>query len=282
MPKLIQDFLTYLEHIKHVSAHTLDAYRNDLRQFAEYFPGLNLKNLNHHHIRSFLAKLRTNHKTISVARKLSAIKSFMRWCVKEGHLVNSVADLIEHPKLPQSLPKSVSVDEAFALCEPPDQIRNRALIELLYASGLRVSELVALNIEHIDLNSKLVRVMGKGQKERLVPFHDTCASALKILMADTPSQMPLFTGTQGARMNVRVVRRLLAEYGKSLGIGGNMFPHRLRHSFATHLLENGADLKAIQEMLGHASISTTQRYTEVNLDYLMKMYDSAHPHAKKQ
>lgn len=282
MPELIQDFLTYLEHIKHVSAHTIDAYRNDLMQFCLYFPKVSLKDLNHHHIRSFLAKLRTDHKTVSVARKLSAIKSFLRWCTKEGHLLSSPADLIEHPKLPQSLPKSVSVDEAFALCEPPDQVRNRAIIELLYASGLRVSELVALNIEHIDLNSKLVRVMGKGQKERLVPFHDTCAAALKILIAGQSSKMPLFMGTQGGRIHVRVVRRLIAEYGKSLGIGGSMFPHRLRHSFATHLLENGADLKSIQEMLGHASISTTQRYTEVNLDYLMKMYDSAHPHAKSK
>lgn len=281
MQNLIQDFLIHLEHIKHLSTHTVDAYRNDLTQFRAYLAELPLKELTHHHIRSFLAKLRKDHKTVSIARKLSAIKSFLKWCVKEGQLVSSPADLIEHPKLPHSLPKSVSVDEAFALCEPPNQTRDRALIELLYASGLRVSELVALNIEHIDLNSKLVRVMGKGQKERLVPFHSTCAAALKILMANQPAKMPLFVGTQGGRIHVRVVRRLVAEYGKSLGIGGSMFPHRLRHAFATHLLENGADLKAIQEMLGHASISTTQRYTEVNLDYLMKMYDSSHPHAKK-
>ncbi len=282
MLELIQDFLTYLEHIKHVSAHTLDAYRNDLTQFREFHPKIALKDLDHRHIRSFLASVRKDHKVTSVARKLSAIKSFLRWCAKEGHLPNSPAEIVEHPKLPQSLPKSVSVDEAFALCEPPNQVRDRALIELLYASGLRVSELVGLNIEHVDLNSKLVRVMGKGQKERLVPFHDTCAEALKLLIVGQPAQMPLFIGAHGARMNVRVVRRLIGQYGKSLGIGGSVFPHRLRHAFATHLLEGGADLKAIQEMLGHASISTTQRYTEVNLDYLMKLYDSAHPHAKQK
>lgn len=282
MQNLTTDFLAYLEHIKHVSTHTLDAYRSDLAQFQVYFRGSELKDLNHHQIRSFLGSLRKDHKTVSVARKLSAIKSFFKWCLKEGHMAISPAEFIEHPKLPQSLPKSVSVDEAFALCEPPNQLRDRALIELLYASGLRVSELVALNVEHVDLQGKLVRVMGKGQKERLVPFHDTCAEALKLLTAGLQNHMPLFIGKQGARMNVRVVRRLIAEYGKSLGIGGSMYPHRLRHAFATHLLENGADLRAIQEMLGHASLSTTQRYTEVNLDYLMKLYDNSHPHAKQK
>lgn len=282
MQNLIEEFLGYLQHIKNVSPHTVDAYRNDLRQFVSCFPDQKIQDLTHHQIRHFLAKLRLDHKTVSVARKLSAVRTFMKWCAKEGHLVASPADLIEYPKLPQSLPKSVSVDEAFALCEPANQTRDRAIIELLYASGLRVSELVSLNVENVDLSAKIVRVMGKGSKERLVPFHDKCREALSIIMAGQSPKMPVFVGAHGARMNVRVVRRLLNQYGKSLGIAGNVFPHRLRHAFATHLLENGADLRAIQEMLGHASISTTQRYTEVNLDYLMKVYDSAHPHAKNK
>ncbi|MEI6789986.1 MAG: site-specific tyrosine recombinase/integron integrase [Myxococcaceae bacterium] len=280
MLELIQEFLNYQQHIKNVSIHTHDAYENDLKQFQAFFPDLPLQDLNHHHIRSFLASLRNTHQIVSIARKLSAIRSFLKWCTKEGHLQNSPAHLIEHPRLPKSLPKSVSVDEAFALCEPPNQTRDRALIELLYATGIRVSELVSLNMEDIDLSTKVIRVMGKGKKERLVPFHDTCARALIPLMQPQFPHNPVFVGAHGWRIHVRVVRRLVAQYGKKLGISGNMYPHRLRHAFATHLLENGADLKAIQEMLGHASISTTQRYTEVNLDYLMKLYDSAHPHAK--
>ena len=287
MRQLIQDFLKYQQNIKHVSKHTYIAYQADLAQFQAFFPDLALKNLNHHHIRSFLASLKKDHVTVSVARKLSAIRSFLKWCTKQGHLKSSPSDLIDSPKLPKSLPKSVSVDEAFALCEISNP-RDKAILELFYATGIRVSELVALNLEHIDLNSKTVRVLGKGQKERLVPFHDKCAEALMPLMQKTPPNPPfskggettLFLGTQGKRIDVRVVRRLIAQYGQSFGIAGSMHPHRLRHAFATHLLESGADLKSIQELLGHASISTTQRYTEVNLDYLMKLYDSAHPHAK--
>lgn len=281
MHQLISEFLNHQQYIKHVSLHTYDAYQSDLKQFKIFFPNLAIQELTHHQIRNFLGHLRKSHQTVSVARKLSAIRSFLKWCVKEGHLSHSPADWIEYPKLPKLLPKSVSVDEAFALCEPPQQIRDKAIIELLYATGIRVSELVALNMEHINLSSKVVRVIGKGNKERLVPFHDTCAKALMPLIQSQFPQNPLFVGTHGWRIHVRVIRRLLAQYGKSLGIAGSMHPHRLRHAFATHLLESGADLKAIQEMLGHASISTTQRYTEVNLDYLMKLYDSAHPHAKR-
>ncbi|MBH1989026.1 MAG: tyrosine recombinase XerC [Myxococcaceae bacterium] len=281
MKDRIEEFLRYLKHTKNVSPHTWIAYRNDLLQLAESLPEIDLPSLNHHHVRSFLAGLRRDHQTASVARKLSAVRSFLKWCVKQGYLLNSPADLLEYPKLPQSLPKSVSVEEAFALCDnPPAQTRDRAILELFYASGLRVSELVSLNVEDVDLASKIVRVMGKGRKERLVPFHERCRDSLGLVMAGLAGKTPLFMGQQGRRMNVRVVRRLLAGYGKSLGISGNVFPHRLRHAFATHLLENGADLRAIQEMLGHASISTTQRYTEVNLDYLMKVYDKSHPHAK--
>ncbi len=267
-----------------MSVHTHDAYLNDLSQFQAYFPNAEISSINHRHIRQFLAHLKKDHQTSSMARKLSAIRSFLRWCVQESHLETSPADLIDNPKLPKPLPKSLSVDEAFALCEP-DDIRDKALIELLYATGIRISELVSLKIKQVDLSAQIVRVMGKGQKERLVPFHDQCKEALEKLIRTLPNtepESPVFRGSRGKQIDVRVVRRMVGDYGKKAGITGSMHPHRFRHAFATHLLESGADLRAIQEMLGHASISTTQRYTQVNLDYLMKMYDKSHPHAKQK
>lgn len=285
MRQLIADFLTYQQKVKNVSPHTHAAYHNDLSQFNVFFPKLALQELTHHHVRQFLAYLKKDHQTVSVARKLSAVRSFLTWCVREGHLTSSAADLIDNPKLPKSLPKSLSVEEAFALCEP-NNWRDKAMIELLYATGIRISELVALNHEHLDLENKVIRVMGKGQKERLVPFHDRCARALASLPSPLMGEgqgegAPLFTGTRGKRIHPCSVRRMLRNYGQSLGITGSVHPHRFRHAFATHLLESGADLKAIQEMLGHSSISTTQRYTQVNLEHLMKIYDLSHPHAKK-
>jgi integrase/recombinase XerC len=154
------------------------------------------------------------------------------------------------------------------------------MFELLYASGIRISELCALNIGDVDLDARIVRVMGKGRKERLVPFHDKCQEALVKWIAQRPVATALFVGDRGARINARVVRLILAQVGQQLGIRGSVHPHQLRHAFATHLLESGADLRAIQEMLGHASISTTQRYTHVDLNHLMKVYDNSHPHAK--
>src|SRR3989338_9286137 len=193
MRQLIEDFLTYEQNIKISSAHTHAAYQTDLEQFRAFFPQLAIENFNHHHIRSFLASLRKNHQTVSIARKLSAIRSFFKWCTQQGHLKSSPADLIDSPKLPKSLPKSVSVDEALALCEISNP-RDKAILELFYATGIRVSELVALNLEHIDLNSKTVRVLGKGQKERLVPFHDKCAEALMPLMQKIPPNPPFSKG----------------------------------------------------------------------------------------
>ncbi len=294
MRSLISQYLEQLTGLHNASPHTLLAYRKDLDQFCTYFPKLDVTEVTHRHIREFLGTLKKTHSTISTARKLSAIRAFLRWCVEQGHLQSSPADLVDNPKLPQTLPKSLSVDEAFALCEP-EHLRDKAIIELLYATGIRISELVALNIGKVDFGSGVIKVMGKGQKERLVPFHAKCAEALKAWIACHSSESwnpapgsrviarddrPLFTGERGKRIDARVVRRMLAAHGKQIGVTGSMHPHRFRHTFATHLLESGADLRAIQEMLGHESISTTQRYTQINLDYLLKLYDSKHPHSK--
>ena len=223
------------------------------------------------------------------------LRSFLKWCVKEGLLEHSPADLIDSPKIPKSLPRGLSVDEAFTLCESLTtdltvSSRDRAILELLYATGIRVSELCALDVHHVDLVQGIVKVMGKGQKERLVPFHQACGTALqKWIQESRPDFLKLgsegaslFLGKLGKRINVRVVRHLLSQHGKVAGITGNVHPHQLRHAVATHLLESGADLRGIQEMLGHVSISTTQRYTHVDLQHLMKVYDAAHPHAKRK
>ncbi len=286
MRALISQYLEQLIGLHNASPHTLTAYRKDLDQFCTYFPKLGVTEITHRHIREFLGSLKKTHSTTSTARKLSALRAFLRWCVEQGHLQSSPADLVDNPKLPKSLPKSLSVDEAFALCDP-EHPRNKAIVELLYATGIRISELTALNIGQVDFGAGVVKVMGKGQKERLVPFHAKCGEALKAWIDSTPlpqgereQNRPLFIGERGKRIDARVVRRMLAIHGKHVGLTGSMYPHRFRHAFATHLLESGADLRGIQEMLGHESISTTQKYTQINLDYLLKLYDSKHPHSK--
>jgi integrase/recombinase XerC len=207
----------------------------------------------------------------------------------------SPTDLIVSPKIPRHLPSGLSVDEVFTLCDEPIKVtklsvRDEAIVELLYATGIRVSEACGLNIRSVDLVSKVVTVIGKGDKERIVPFHDKCAAKLKAWLecrlaqypTDSIANAPFFVGSQGDRINDRVVRKLLERYGLSFGVNGSLHPHRFRHAFGTHLLESGADLRTIQEFLGHATISTTQQYTQVNLSHLMKVYDSAHPHSKKR
>ncbi|MBL4818261.1 MAG: tyrosine recombinase XerC [Deltaproteobacteria bacterium] len=304
MQSLIQEYLTHQAKLKNASEHTITAYQNDLKQFQEYFPSLKLKQITHRHIRQFLGNLRKTHQAVSMARKLSTLRSFFKWCVAQKLIESSPADLVDNPKIPKPFPKSLSVDEAFNLCEP-DNKRDKAIFELLYATGIRICELVALNWSHINLSDQIVRVPGKGQKERLVPFHPRCRQALEAWAASYPASNrhpgldpgssldpgsgagvtalgdnPAFIGTQGNRINPRVVRRLLSQHGKKLGIVSNIHPHRFRHAFATHLLESGADLRGIQEMLGHSSLSTTQKYTQINLDYLFKLYDKSHPHSK--
>jgi integrase/recombinase XerC len=300
MQNHIAFFLQHLAFERRLSSHTVNAYRADLEHFLAWAQiklkqEALLEQLDHYHIREYLAFCFHRYKNISIARRLSALRSFLRYMVRVGVIKASPADLIENPKIIKTLPKPVSVEEAFSLCELKHDtdavgVRDQLLCELLYASGIRVSELAYLDVDHIDLDSRLIRIMGKGKKERIVPIHHACQKLLKLwlenyrsdLVKDSMHEKALFVGDRGERIHVRVVRFILAKRGAELAFNKRMHPHRLRHSYATHLLESGADLRSIQELLGHATISTTERYTDIDLSSLMRHYDQAHPHAKKK
>lgn len=299
MHETIALYLEYLEHNKRASKHTITAYARDLEDLARWLSRHTdlaaWKNTDHRDIRSFLASLNNNRQSSSIARTLSAIRSFFRYCVKEGHVRSSPMDLIVSPKVARHLPSGLSVDEAFTLCDDDFKVsrlsvRDEAILELLYATGIRVSEACSLDIGSVNLSTKVITVMGKGDKERIVPFHNECAKKLTDWLSERTHsskmelslESPFFIGTKGERLNDRVLRRILEKCGAIAGMSGSLHPHRFRHAFGTHLLEGGADLRTIQEFLGHASIATTQQYTQVNLSHLMKVYDSAHPHSRKK
>lgn len=293
----------YLHHInfeRRLSSHTVDAYRADLDHF--YTWALSrlktdeiLPLLDHYHIREYLAFCFHRYKNVSIARHLSALRGFLRFMVRRGVIKASPADLIENPKIKKPLPKPVSVDEAFLLCDTVvtrdvKSIRDQAICELLYASGIRISELCALDVQHVDLKAKLIRVLGKGKRERIVPIHDVCRDVLSTWLIDYRIELlpvghetdALFLGARGERIHPRVVRKTLSDLGHALLIDRPLHPHRLRHAYATHMLESGADLRGIQELLGHRTIATTERYTEVDMSSMMRQYDQAHPHARKK
>jgi integrase/recombinase XerC len=295
----IDQFLHHLQFERRLSSHTVDAYRCDLAHFSLWVSHKLacedvLSLLTHYHLREYLSHCYHRYKNVSIARRLSGLRAFFRYLVKIGHIKASPADLIENPKIKKPLPKPVSVDEANLLCETmkgegSQAIRDRVICELLYASGLRISELCSLNVDDLDLEKRLIRVMGKGKKERIVPIHAWCAHLLKTWLINfrgdlqgDPHQKALFIGDRGQRIHPRVIRRKLSLLGRELMINRSLHPHRLRHAYATHMLESGADLRGIQELLGHATISTTERYTEIDMSSLFKQYDKAHPHAKKK
>ena len=298
----VANYLAHLEHVKRASPHTITNYRRDLSQLKTFLDdkrhpaAADLTKLDVMALRGFLADRYRKDATVSVLRKLSAIRGFLKHCKREKLIAESPAALLDSPKRPKSIPKTVSVDEAFALCDAPEKnedqklsSRDRAVVELLYGAGVRVSELCNLDVADVDLRGCWARVMGKGRKERLVPFHDAARRAIEAWLADrvrfvvddgaTVSAGALFLGVRGGRLHDSEVRRFLARYGVAVGARGRVHPHKLRHAFATHLLESGADLRAIQELLGHASLSTTQRYTHVDVARLTKVYDQAHPRA---
>jgi integrase/recombinase XerC len=290
----VKAFLEHLQHVKRASAHTLRAYGQDLAHLHAFLverrhpAASNVGSLTLTILRAFVASRHGVDEPSSAARRLSALRSWCRFCVKTGRMADNPAVLLATPKRPSVLPKSLTVDEAFATVAAPDAgrklgLRDRAIIEMLYGSGLRVAELCALNCDDVDLSARMVRVMGKGKKERLVPVGSKSAEALEAYLpvrATLTGGAALFVNARGGRLSVRSVARHLARYGLVAGVRGRLHPHRLRHSFATHLLEGGADLRCIQELLGHASLSTTQRYTRVDLEHLMRVYDATHPHAR--
>jgi integrase/recombinase XerC len=298
----VGEFLEQLRLNENASLNTVRAYESDLAQFLTFLSGavgrrrdeLTPDDFDHLRIREFLGDLRTRGNTrSSAARKLAAIRAFGRYLRREGVIEGDPAALVGTPKREHRLPAHLGEAEMSRLLEMPDTAtplgrRDRAILELFYASGLRLSELVGLDLEDVNLNGRMVRVLGKGRKERIVPFNHSAESALRACLADQRGQplirgrqrrQPVFLNYQGGRLSTRSVDRIVRKYVAACSTRFGISPHALRHSFATHLLERGADLRAIQELLGHARLSTTQRYTHVNAAQLMDAYKKAHPKA---
>ena len=321
MKDQLTDFLDHLRLNENASAHTVRAYESDLSQFVAFVAAhldrrrsdLLATDFNHLHIRAFLGDLhKRGNSRSSAARKLAAIRTFGRYLRREGAIEGDPAALVGTPKREQRLPAHLAEAEMSRLLEMPDPAtplgrRDRAIMELFYASGLRLSELVGLGLEDVNLISRVVRVLGKGGKERIVPFNRTTEAALRDWMKDREEIItgirdpgsglrdpgsgirgreklrrkaePLFLNYRGGRLSTRSVDRLVRKYVAACSARFGISPHALRHSFATHLLERGADLRVIQELLGHARLSTTQRYTHVNSAQLIDAYRKAHPKA---
>jgi integrase/recombinase XerC len=302
MKDLIEQFGKHLK-LKNSSLHTLRNYLSDLGQFNDYLSPPDSQGqrmpyaiglLDHHVIREYLGHLHDQKiEKSSMSRKISAIRSFCKFLCRENVLKENPAKLVRLPKVPQKVPNHLTVDDCVKLIESPDVstplgLRDRAILELLYACGVRVSELAGLNLEDIDFNERLVLVRGKGRKERLVPFGRHCHGALvayleqrrALLGVGGDSCFPaVFLNHLGTRLTTRSVGRLVEKYVRLSGLAQKISPHGIRHSFATHMLNSGADLRSIQELLGHKSLSTTQRYTHLTIGHLMEQYDKAHPKA---
>lgn len=301
MEKAIQAFLEHLRYERNYSAHTLKCYDRDLQEFLDYLDPAGKHyplppQIDHITIRDFLGILhqKGNGKS-TVARKLAAVRSLFRFLHREGEIAQNPARLVATPKQPKINPQFLSLSEVETILELPDLetdggLRDRAILELLYATGMRVGELVGLNVEDLSASQQLVKVRGKGKKERLIPFGGKALQAVKdylearrrILTQGRRVNDPtaLFLNLRGGRLTARSVERLLDDYVRKGAAFLKVHPHLFRHSFATHLLNRGADLRMIQELLGHESLSTTQRYTHLAIEELIATYRSAHPRAK--
>lgn len=294
MKSEVGDFLNHLTYERNVSPNTVEAYRDDLESFLGFLCNdyltigrdlLDLRGIDHVAVRSYLAHLaRKNLSRASMARHLSALRSFFKYLMREGVVEANPARTVATPKREKHLPAVLQTSDVAVLLEQPDDsalgIRDRAWLELLYASGLRISELVAIDIEDLELRSRLVKVRGKGSKERIVPFGSKAQEALRAYLAmRMDDNSAVFVNYRGERITTRSIRRLFDRYVRAASLRAGVSPHTLRHSFATHLLNAGADLRGIQELLGHASLSTTQKYTHLNDAQLIAVYKKAHPRA---
>ena len=318
MKQHIDRFIDYLRYERNASPNTIREYRRDVSQFMHFLtpPGektMPLAHVDHRVIREFVGwsydqKLEKS----SVARKLAALRTFFKFCVREGVVKQNPARLVSTPKLPKRVPRVITAEEMNGFldnilggdaatkrkrCAKPREQddakvmlkRDRAILELLYASGLRVSELVGLDLGDIDRAGQMLRVLGKGRKERVVPFGSSALAALEAYwpvrgeILNRPGAEPefqaVFLNHYADRLSARSVRAIVKKYSRLADVNWDLHPHSLRHAFATHLLADGADLRAIQELLGHVSLSTTQRYTQASIQQLMNVYDKAHPHA---
>jgi integrase/recombinase XerC len=305
MQNYIEDFLSHLKYERNVSEHTLRNYRIDLEQFYAHLAPpdadgnrreVDIRAIDNLTIRDFMATLYDEKKKkSSIHRKVAALRTFFRFLCREGILEANPAMLVSSPRVERKLPNHLSVEQMVRFIETPDLDtvlgkRDRAILEFLYASGVRVSELVGLNMTDIDFKNQTMRVKGKGRKERVVPFGDHARKAIELYLgvrgellveADPEKADPkaVFLNYQGTRITTRSVGRMIDKYCQVCADVHHISPHSLRHSFATHLLDAGADLRVIQELLGHARLSTTQQYTHVSTDRLMEVYDRAHPKA---
>lgn len=303
---LLKQFFEHLRYERNVSEHTLRNYASDLQQFLDYLAPLNpgtgvrrdvdLKEIDHITIREWLSRLHDKQKKkTSVARKLAALRTFFQFLVREGVVEMNPAKLVSTPRLEKKLPTHLSVEDAVRFIETPDLntdlgLRDRAILEFLYGTGIRVSELTKLDVTDVDFKNKLIRVTGKRRKQRIVPFGDPALHSLfsylsvrQAFLNEAPlaerDSKALFLNYQGTRITTRSVGRMVDKYISICAGIHNISPHSLRHSFATHLLDSGADLRDIQELLGHARLSTTQVYTHVSMEKLIEVYDKAHPKA---
>lgn len=290
--KFLQGYIAWLRNEKQYSPLTVENYTRDIGHLFELAAELAPDQLKIHHIRRFIAKLHGGGLSgRSLARMLSAWRGFFAYLIRDHGLTENPCTGLRAPKSPRALPQALSPNEAARLvdfsADTPEALRDKAMFELLYSSGLRLAELINLDPPQLDLAGGEVRVTGKGSKTRVVPLGRHAVSALRAWLAVRtqlahPDETALFVGQRGARISPRVVQLRLRQWGRSQGITSNVYPHLLRHSFATHVLQSSGDLRAVQEMLGHASISTTQVYTHLDYQYLSKIYDAAHPRAKKK
>ncbi len=305
MQKYIDDFFRHLKYERNASEHTLRNYESDLIQFYDHIAPPDKKNnrrqvdiraIDNLTIREYMAVLyEKKKKKSSIHRKIAALRTFFRFLCREGVLEINPAKLVASPHVERKLPNHLTIEQMVKFIETPETEtvlgkRDRAMLELLYASGVRVSELVNLNLTDIDFENQTLRVKGKGRKERIVPFGDHAKNALQHYLGvrsellfeaepDKVDPLAVFMNYQGTRITTRSVGRMIDKYVKQCAEIHHISPHSLRHSFATHLLDAGADLRTIQELLGHARLSTTQQYTHVSMDKLMEVYDKAHPKA---
>jgi integrase/recombinase XerC len=298
MDELISRFERHLTVERNVSPHTRVAYLRDLLEFHAFLQEHlgravqidDLPLINKVLLRRFLALLHRRNRKSTIGRKLAAMRTFFRFLVRERLLPASPAEGMATPRAEKYLPRTLSVDQAFALLDglpaaTPLSLRDRAILETLYSCGLRIGELTALNIGSVDLQQRLVRVLGKGRKERIVPIGGKATEALDLYLSSrgtVADESALFVNQRGGRLTPRSIQRKLKEQLLSARLLIDATPHSLRHSFATHLLDSGADLRSIQELLGHASLSTTQKYTQVSVSQLMAVYDRAHPRSRKK
>ncbi len=293
MRKELKRFLNYLKYEKNASSYTLASYRRDLNQLAEYLDEKKVKlgDIDNVILRGFLARLQERgNKKSTVARKLASMRSFFQFCMKKKWLEDNPAKVVATPKQDKPVPSFLSEEEMTQFLDLPQKtdnvldLRDTALLEILYATGMRVGELVGMNVEDVNFTDRLIRVRGKGKKERLVPFgrkaERSLLSYLRLrgfINRGKIEEKPLFLNYRGKRLTSRSVERVVDKYIRRAALRRKISPHSLRHSFASHLLSRGADLRVIQELLGHESLATTQKYTHINLRQLLKVYHKSHP-----